>query len=554
MLFFLRRKFMQTQDQEVAQSLIKDEGDENIDIKSLLTGEPSRSSNDPKPVVSADELDDLDDGDEDAGVYGHKGFRNPHIKLWGSLGAFTAVLVMVFVGVMGSCNDPSTQKAMSPADQEKARLLQQIAHQNGVIAGYAAKVEKAAQQRQQQEYLKNLQDKGKKSVKPKGEQIAAARRDLQREARSQRLASSVSGFSTPYRAIAATSAPSRTIAATPAPRPVVREKSENDAKMNALAQQQAAIREEIAALRENNVAQTSPQTDSQPEVQNVAMEPDVQPVDGGYQEAALMSGNTPVMIGAGAEAEAILNTPIAQQSSPVLMTLQDDIKGSDNQVILPAGTRLQGTAQMSGTLVNIAVQSAMVNGQTMQIPPEFANAIAVMKKNNQPLTANKIGGGSQFGKALVGGLISAGAGFAGQLLTPQTTTSISSNGFVEQTSTSRPNTLGNAALSAGNQFGQSVAGEMNQQLTQDTSGASVMAVKAGTKIKMMFTTDVPLVTASNAIPDPALSSEVPMENTAEPVNLPQEVPSPQEEINEPLMPEESGQLIEQQTDPYPDMG
>jgi hypothetical protein len=521
--------------------------DEAIDIASLLTGEPFHSASDPKPVVSMADLD------EEPEKYEHTGYRNPHIKLWGTLGVFSLVVIAVFNALMGSCEDPATKAAKNPASQREAQLQQENAGLKKIVGDYVAREERAAQKRQQDEYLKALQEKGKKPAKPKGAKAVAELKALQREVAARRVSARNVEAPAPraYRTFAA--APSiRTATPTPVARPVVRDNPENDAKMVALAQQLAAIREELAAAKEEKIAQPP-----KPEVETVAMEPEVQPVDGGYEEAALMSGQVPVMIGAGAEAEAILNTPIATQSSQVLMTLKEDIKGNDGEVAIPAGSQLQGEAQMSGPLVNIAVRSAVVNGQQMQIPPEFANAIAVMKGNNEPLVLKKMGGGDQFGKALLGGIISAGSGFASQLLTPQTTTTISSNGFIEQTSTSRPNSIGNAALSAGNQFGQSIAGSLNQQLAQNTnSSATIMALKAGTRVRLLFARDVPLVTASSAVSETSMPlEEVPTQAPMDlPESTPEGIPTP-DELNEPLIPEDSGQFIEPDTENLsPNMG
>ncbi|MGL5719503.1 MAG: hypothetical protein ACRCYP_01730 [Alphaproteobacteria bacterium] len=463
---------------------------------------------------------------------------NPFIKGFGSIGLVSFVLIGGFglvKGCEGSKGQVAKDKPLTQEQQQIADLSQRLKVSEGEKEMLIAKS-------QLQNYGKDITKKPK--ADPKAAQLAALQK-MQAAQRAQNIERtsyrpSINSSEPPraYRSMT----PSIPKQSAPPPRDLANEKII------------ASLQAELEQMRQQlkKPAETAPiVTEPVAELQNVAMEAPASEVNGGWQEDALMSGQTPVMIPVGSEVEAILNTPILGSASKVVMTLSTSLKAADGQVALPEGTRLLGSATMEGSVVNIQVQAATSNGQSLNIPPEFSNAIAVMKSNNKPLLAKDFNKKSGFGSFLTGALVGAGTGFVQQLVTPQTTTSFATNGIASQTSTSLPNTLGNAGLQAANRFAQDFGQGIQQQISSGNQSTGVaMGVAAGTKIKMIFANDVPLLAASALPTDvhPQQPSAISQEDTS---SIPVEQPMPEEglpdyqhhDLNGQEFPQDSGQFL-----------
>lgn len=401
------------------------------------------------------------------------GLRNPYIKvalLGGGVMALLMVITSAFSGGPSKIAEAETHK-----DAEIKRLNKQLQ-----LMGYKDQLQIA--ERQAKGYTQSVKPPvDQNAAKAKAEKDAIARNLAYRQQLARRSYQMPVSYSdrepTPVKAMP--------VMAPVAPK---RDNSEILALRKELSQMQAKLTKQAEKPVEIASAELPPDPSDQG-FQNVS---NLQPVDGGAEETALMMGAPPVMIPAGLEAQARLDIGIlASANGRVIATLSDSIKDSAGRVLIPKGSKLMGTASSDGEVVEINLEKAVVNGTPILLPG--SGSIAVLKENKEPLIA-KTYGGNNFWNILANsapGGVSAGVN---QLISPDTS-SVVGNGFSQVTSQSSGRSLKNAGLAVlGGVFnGVSTSLQSEIQAGMQSNQTKIRGVKAGTRLRLVFIVPTPIV-------------------------------------------------------------
>jgi hypothetical protein len=399
------------------------------------------------------------------------------------------VLLMVITSALGG-GKTTPVTAETPKDAEIKQLKDQIKKM-----GYKNQLETA--QRQADKYTQSVKPPVDPKAKAKAARDAAIAKDL---ARRQQLASRTYQMPSRYSSESEPTPPK----AMPVSAPVAPKKDNSEilALHKELAQMQAKLTKQAAQPVEVASADL-PEDSTDQGVQNVSYQ---QPVDGGAEETALMMGAPPVTIAAGVEVTARLDIGIlASAKGRAIATLSEPIRDSSGRTLMPKGSRLMGTANSDGEVIEISLEKAIVNGTAIALPG--TGSIAVLKDNKEPLIAKSYGGNGfwgEFASAALGGVSSG----VGQLINPDTTSTIG-NGFSQVTSQSSGRSLGNAGLAAlgGVSNGLSTGLQSKIQMGMQSGRTTLRGVNAGTRLRLVFLAPTPIV-----IPglEPVQTAQLPM--------------------------------------------
>ena len=221
-----------------------------------------------------------------------------------------------------------------------------------------------------------------------------------------------------------------------------------------------------------------------------------------FRSQALLSGVAPVTIPVGTEAIATLDTPIQSGAGPsmAMLTLKNDVKGEGDRVIIPRGSKLMARAEFSGAMANLTIESAMVNGLSINLP----NGIAVFKDDKTPLIATDFthrSSGPGLGNIFLNALLDGASSGIQQVIQPNTSSVISGNNII-QNSTSSGRGLQQAGLAGlgGLTSGLSTGLKANlqtglaaQQQGYGQSSTPALGIKAGVNLKLVFMAPAKLV-------------------------------------------------------------
>ena len=449
-------------------------------------------------------------------------FRRPGIKLWGSIGGFSVVLIAGLGLITHSCDGVSETKTAAQKSQDpKDKLIAALKESNQQLA---SQIEKDTQQRQRQKYLETAAPKSKDTnkAKPKSATVASASGSESRPS-----------YSTPTYSAAAYSRPSPArVVSFPAPeRPrmapvqsVTPRSTDQSTEIASLKAQLKTLLVERAAKRsesevkpdviasavppvEEQTAEDAPQQSAtDPNYQNVVSTESapVAQLDGGIEEAALLSGRPPLTIAAGTQAKATLLVPIVGERSQVVLSLDSDIIDAQGRLSIPAGAKLLGYGQIVNGVASINLQTAVINGLATELPQTAA--IAVLGEGKQPIIAKKIAGGNSgpgMGRTLLSALLDAGSSGIGQLLAPQTSTTISSGAGITSQTINPPSTLSNAGLAAAGGLTTGISSGLKSALSAQpqTVSTPAMGVKAGLKLNLVFTSPLEMLSAQAIGPE-----------------------------------------------------
>ena len=443
--------------------------------------------------------------------------KGPGAKLWGTVGGGTLLLIAVLGLVTHSCDGGTETKvaAQKPLDP-KDKLIAQMRENNQLLA---SQIEKDTQARQAAKYMQTAAPKAKAGAKAKPNGATAA------SSGSGSGGSSSSGYSRPsYTPASYSPPPTRVVSfpapARPAPPVVSRADSAQSSEIASLKQQLKTLlaerskkAEQVALAPEPVEPVVEEQTVDEPSMlQNAVATESPQgelvaaaPVDGGMEELALMSGRPMVSIAPGTEATATLLVPIVGEQSQVVLNLDSDIMDSQGRLIIPAGAKLLGVGSIQNGVASITLQSAVIDGAVTALPQTAA--IAVLGEGKKALIAKRISGGGgsgpSMGRTLLGALLDAGSSGIGQLLAPQSQTTISSGAGITSQTINPPSTLSNAGLAAAGGLASGISNGLKAGLTAQpqTVSTPAMGVKAGIKLSLVFTSPLEMLSAQAIQPE-----------------------------------------------------
>ena len=443
-------------------------------------------------------------------------FKKPTTKLWGSVSGFTLLLIVVLGLVTHSCDGGTTTQATAKKPEDSKDKL--IASQQKQIADMASQIEDQTQRRQRSKYMEAAK------VTPKEKPKAVSASNVVRADTPSRPSYQAYSAPVPQRLFSrAESRPSTPFRATPAAAPraeqntaLMSQVTALQAQMQKLLADRTKAAEQVPAEQVATVPTVEEQTAEQitatdtaqtrPDYQNVVnTEPvPVAQVDGGIEEAALLSGRPPLTIAAGTEAKATLLVPIVGERSQVVLSLDSDIIDAQGRLSIPAGAKLLGYGQIVNGVASINLQTAVINGLATELPQTAA--IAVLTEGKAPIIAKKIAGGSSgpgMGRTLLSALLDAGSSGIGQLLAPQTTSTFSSGAGISSQSINPPSTLSNAGLAAAGGLTTGISNGLKASLTAQPQTASTpaMGVKAGLKLNLVFTSPLEMLSAQAIGPE-----------------------------------------------------
>jgi hypothetical protein len=231
------------------------------------------------------------------------------------------------------------------------------------------------------------------------------------------------------------------------------------------------------SVQSQEVAQADPSQSQS--AQNVA---DWQTIQGSQQQPSSSLGKTIAMK---TEVRATLQTPISSSGTHQAVLALDEPLKSGNEVVLPSGTMLAASVQSDGAAINLAIQSAYLNGQDQPIMIQ-GDSIMVLASNKQFLIAQQFNKKGGFGNVFQNFALGAVSGAVEQVLSPSSSTIVSS-GSTSTTINNVSRSLTNSALGGVRGGINSILSNIQAQNSSSESQASVSGLKAGTHVRLVFT-------------------------------------------------------------------
>lgn len=183
------------------------------------------------------------------------------------------------------------------------------------------------------------------------------------------------------------------------------------------------------------------------------------------------------------EITATLQIPVsASGTQQAVMTLDSPLK-ANGETVLPAKTLLVASVQPDGGLMNLRINMAYLNGQELSIP---GDSIMVLAANKQFLIAQSFNKKNGFGRGVLNFGLGIIGGVAEQALSPSSSTTIG-NGTTSTTVNNVSRSLTNSLLGGAKGGVNSLIQNIQAQNNNSESQSPVSGLKAGTRVRLVFT-------------------------------------------------------------------